>query len=273
MSATRKKFRIETSSHVSAGHNKGDVAPYKSDVADEERAEQRHREILDAIAGVNRKVGAASLANGDDNISSEMLDQYKNGLKEAARMKHEMGLMHRAISSTRRELQSMQLKGDASDHRINQATDELDEVVMHTERATETILNAAEVIDNNATALAAKLSGVDAAAAYDIQESVVAIFEACNFQDLTGQRINKVVNVLSYLDERLNTIWDIWENGNLPEVDELLEAANRMEAVANSIQGDAVSGEDADESGLLNGPGMTGDETRISQDEIDALFD
>ena len=78
---------------------------------------------------------------------------------------------------------------------------------------------------------------------------------------------------MSYLDERLNTIWDIWENGSLPEADELLAAANRMEAAANSIHGEIVSGEDVDESELLNGPGMTGDETRISQDEIDALFD
>ena len=272
MSATRKRFRIETSSHGSNGPE-DEVVSYKTNAAAEERAEQRHQEILDAIAGVSRKVGAVSLSNGEDSISSEMLDQYKNELKEAARMKHEMGLMHQAISRTRRELQSMQLKGDDSDHRINQATDELDEVVMHTERATEAILNAAEGIDNNATALAGKLSGVDAAAAYDIQESVVAIFEACNFQDLTGQRINKVVSVLSYLDERLNTIWDIWENGSLPEADQLLEAATRMEAAANSIHGEMVSGEDVDESELLNGPGMTGDETRISQDEIDALFD
>ncbi|MDF1687752.1 MAG: chemotaxis protein CheZ [Parvibaculaceae bacterium] len=272
MSATRKRFRIETSRQGPAGP-KVEVGSYKVDVAAEERAEERHREILDAIAGVSRKVGAVSLSNGDDGISSEMLDQYKNELKEAARMKHEMGLMHQAISRTRRELQSMQLQAQPSDHRINQATDELDEVVMHTERATETILNAAESIDNNAAALTGKLSGVDAAAAYDIQESVVTIFEACNFQDLTGQRINKVVNVLSYLDERLNTIWDIWENGSLPEADQLLEAANRMEAAANSIQAEVSSGDDVDESELLNGPGMEGDETRISQDEIDALFD
>ncbi|MBL1244588.1 MAG: hypothetical protein COA39_009430 [Sulfurimonas sp.] len=129
MSATRKRFRIETSSHGSNGPE-DEVVSYKTNAAAEERAEQRHQEILDAIAGVSRKVGAVSLSNGDDSISSEMLDQYKNELKEAARMKHEMGLMHQAISRTRRELQSMQLKGDDSEHRINQATDELDEVVM-----------------------------------------------------------------------------------------------------------------------------------------------
>jgi hypothetical protein len=46
-----------------------------------------------------------------------------------------------------------------------------------------------------------------------------------------------------------------------------------MEAAANSIQAEVSSGDDVDESELLNGPGMEGDETRISQDEIDALFD
>ena len=33
-----------------------------------------------------------------------------------------------------------------------------------------------------------------------LQERVVAIFEACNFQDLTGQRISKVMNTMKFIE-------------------------------------------------------------------------
>src|ERR1700680_1100391 len=64
---------------------------------------------------------------------------------------------------------------------------ELEEVVDSTERATQKVLAAAEEIDQVATNLAAALSGkFEQGLAKDIQELVIKIFEACNFQDLTG---------------------------------------------------------------------------------------
>ena len=48
------------------------------------------------------------------------------------------------------------------------------------------------------------------AAAVDIQDKVIQIFEACNFQDLTGQRITKVVSTLRFVEDRIMQMMDIW---------------------------------------------------------------
>jgi chemotaxis regulatin CheY-phosphate phosphatase CheZ len=39
--------------------------------------------------------------------------------------------------------------------------------------------------------------------AQDVQDHVVRIYEACNFQDLAGQRIGKVITTLIMVEERL----------------------------------------------------------------------
>ncbi|MDJ0930175.1 hypothetical protein [Breoghania sp.] len=69
---------------------------------------------------------------------------------------------------------------------MKRITNELDAVVVGTEGATEQILAAAEFIDETASTLARYLTGDDETHAQEIQERVLGIFEACNFQDLTG---------------------------------------------------------------------------------------
>ena len=39
---------------------------------------------------------------------------------------------------------------------------------------------------------------------------MISIFEACNFQDLTGQRINKVMTTMKFIEHHINTMMDIW---------------------------------------------------------------
>jgi chemotaxis regulatin CheY-phosphate phosphatase CheZ len=40
----------------------------------------------------------------------------------------------------------------------------------------------------------------------EIQERVVSIFEACNFQDLTGQRIKKVMTTMKFIEKTVSNI-------------------------------------------------------------------
>ncbi|MFX5180191.1 hypothetical protein ABTC53_19940, partial [Acinetobacter baumannii] len=76
-------------------------------------------------------------------------------------------------------------------------TGELGAVVGGTEEATQQILEAAEAIDQAASALGKTMSpDQQAQLSEDIQDRVVGIFEACNFQDLTGQRISKVMTTM-----------------------------------------------------------------------------
>ena len=90
-------------------------------------------------------------------------------------------------------------------------TNELDAIVGGTERATEQILASAEEIDQMAHTLAARLKDEqNQALVADMQERVIKIFEACNFQDLTGQRITKVVGTLKFIETHIVRMMEIW---------------------------------------------------------------
>ena len=85
---------------------------------------------------------------------------------------------------------------------------------------------------------------------------MVAIFEACNFQDLTGQRINKVMGTMKFIEQHINEMMEIWGG-----VDAIKAHAP---PIIDAREGDAR---------LLNGPKTDGDIGHASQDDIDALFD
>jgi chemotaxis protein CheZ len=78
---------------------------------------------------------------------------------------------------------------------------ELDAVTAGTAQATQKILAAAEEIDQLADNLTAALKGrIEQESAQDIADSVLRIFEACNFQDLISQRVAKVMKTLKPSD-------------------------------------------------------------------------
>lgn len=81
-----------------------------------------------------------------------------------------------------------------------------------------------------------------------VEEKCLMVLEACAFQDLTGQRIAKVVETLLLLEDKLAAL-----SG-------LLDAEVEIEGEP-APEGDAV---------LLNGPAMPGE--GVDQDEIDKLF-
>ena len=124
-----------------------------------------------------------------------------------------------------------------------------------TEAATNSILAASEEIDEITGKLASQLSGPDAEMARQISDRVITIFEACNFQDITGQRISKVVGSMKFIEERVTQMAQIWGG---------LESFNDVEAFK-------MPEREGDEA-LLNGPALDGDPNRTSQDAIDALF-
>jgi chemotaxis protein CheZ len=77
---------------------------------------------------------------------------------------------------------------------------ELEAVVQVTEDAANTIMKAAEAIGDWVAA------GRDAAGASAIVERVHAIFEACAFQDLTGQRIRRAIQHLQQVEGTLTAL-------------------------------------------------------------------
>jgi chemotaxis protein CheZ len=81
---------------------------------------------------------------------------------------------------------------------------ELEAVSQGSEEATQKILAAAEDIDQVADNLTAVLKDeIDRGLAQDIRDRVVQIFEACNFQDLTSQRVAKVMAALKEIEAEI----------------------------------------------------------------------
>jgi chemotaxis protein CheZ len=132
--------------------------------------------------------------------------------------------------------------------RIPSANDELGNVVQATASATHTIMAAAEEILG-----AGELSDKDYREL--VETRVLAIFEACSFQDITGQRIGKVLDALGQIEKRLNRFSSavkVRDSADGPDPEEALRQARR-------------------EVLLLNGPQT--EDVAIKQDDIDALFD
>jgi chemotaxis protein CheZ len=117
---------------------------------------------------------------------------------------HETGLLGevealgRMIAAARAEIAALQVDDISASH-IPSATDELDAIVAHTAAATDSILEVCETLDR----VAATQDGEAAAA---LQDATTRIYEACSFQDITGQRITKVVATLKTIDARIAQI-------------------------------------------------------------------
>ena len=171
---------------------------------------------------------------------------------EVNQLKTEIRALALAIDHTKAEIAALRPQ-NAEDDRLVAVTNELDAIVSSTERATHTILEAAEKLDGLAQQLHAQVDdGFLGRLAEDMRDTIVSIFEACNFQDITGQRITKVVRTLQFIEERVNRMMDIWGRETFQDLAPLPE-----------VQSD-------DEKRLLNGPAL--ENQGISQADIDKLF-
>lgn len=160
----------------------------------------------------------------------------------------ELAQIRGAIVRQKRDLKD--LLNDGDQNRMVRAADELGAAVDGMETATQKILNAAEQIDDSAKALtAALMDNFKRGVAQDIQDQVVTIFEACNFQDLAGQRIGKVMATLDAVERKVTAMLARYEG---------LNAATPETPSAGA--------------GLLNGPKLDGDAGHASQSDIDKIF-
>lgn len=133
--------------------------------------------------------------------------------------------------------------GIAHESKVTDTTAHLEDVLVATEKATHNILDCATSIQ---AAAEKDCSTADIRA--EIGEYVINIYEACNFQDITGQRIKKVLKNLSVLEEHIKRL--------------------ALSAQINNLVAEAEIKKE--EPSLLNGPQLTADAP--SQDDIDKLF-
>jgi chemotaxis protein CheZ len=247
----RKRFRAETA--IS-----GDL-PMPEIV--EREAGPMHDEIMSELRAIRAQMGTAKGPGSPGEVmagvaeAQALLDTYRAQIEQCEKLKVELDLIHDAISRTKREIAV--LHGKSFDgQEMAKVNGELGAVVGGTEQATQQILEAAESIDQAASAMA-KVNSPEQQKllSEEIQERVISIFEACNFQDLTGQRITKVMTTMRFIEQHINAMMDIWGG-----VDAIRAHAP---AIVDTREGDAK---------LLNGPKLDGDAGHASQDDIDALF-
>jgi chemotaxis protein CheZ len=236
MLARRKPFRIEAMTGRAHAPANG-------------QAHSHHHEIMSELRALR------SLVKPAEDFSVQIVEGYKAQIAEAQKLKAELDLIYDAINRTKQEIATVHLTGFQGPE-MTRVTNELDAIVGGTESATEQILSNAEEIDQLAATLAPRLKDdQNRALVADVQDRVIKIFEACNFQDLTGQRITKVVSTLTFIETHILRMMEIWGG---------LEAFKDIEAEKmNKREGDA---------GLLNGPKLAGESGHASQDDIDALF-
>jgi len=194
--------------------------------------------------------------------------------REAEVLKRELVGLFEHIQKIRREIAAIRRPGDSTD-RFDQMSDELDAIVEHTEAATNTIMENVESISDvvNEVRALADNPKIDAALAR-VDEHAGEIFTACSFQDITGQRITKVVRSLKFVEERVNALIGMWGRDALAAADGAGDKPVDADAAllnGPQLAGQGVSQDDVDR--LLNGGDMQSPaEAHVDQDDIDKLF-
>src|SRR3984893_13178721 len=253
----RRRFRIEQAfvdDVPAAAVGAGDLGPMQGQIMAELRAIRAQM-----ASGAGRSAAAETIGESvtrETAAAHALLETYRAQIEQCEKLKVELDLISDAINRTKREIAVLHGKSFNGEE-MAKVNGELGAVVGGTEEATQQILEAAEAIDNAATALA-KVNTPDQQKllSEEIQERVVSIFEACNFQDLTGQRISKVMTTMKFIENHIIIMMDIWGG-----VDAIKAHAP---AIVDDREGDAR---------LLNGPKLDGDVGHASQNDIDALFD
>lgn len=168
------------------------------------------------------------------------------------------------IRSLRREISALQAN-DLRHKRIPAAGQELAAIVKATEEASNTIMECAET----AMAAAANASDLAAYKAF-VADRMTAIFEACSFQDLTGQRLARVVDTLKHIETRIARFAEATgaKDAGGPVSDK--EAAEAERKLRLLIHGPQHAGEGAGQHEI--DAIIDGDTKSATQDDIDRLF-
>jgi chemotaxis protein CheZ len=170
---------------------------------------------------------------------------------EESRLKRELVGLFGHLNKLRRELAS--LHGD--EHNFESMSETLDDIVKNTENASNTILENMEAIDEMISELRAA-GDPDVMAACDrINDRVNDVFQACSFQDLTGQRITRLVKSLTFIEERVNAMIRVWGR------DEISKLIDEVKEEQKEKTGDEL---------LLHGP--QSESKAIQQADVDKLF-
>jgi chemotaxis protein CheZ len=180
-------------------------------------------------------------------IINSVIDKMDTGKDVTREVFLHLSELAQIIDSLKKDISSVK-PGHVKNSHIPDATDELGAVVTATAEATNKIMNICEEIESIA-------DSVEGAPSEEIKNRVTQIYEACGFQDITGQRIRNVVSTLQVIEQKIDKIMETLSNTVGLKISD-----DKHEKVI-SID---------DEKSLLNGPQML--DKAITQDDIDKLL-
>lgn len=167
-------------------------------------------------------------------------------------LKDELTGLLRYIHRVRQEIAAIDNPAE-EEHNFESMGEQLDAIVKATEQATNRIMEAVERNTDLVEKIRDNPMVNEVNAMLDqIIDNNNDVFEACSFQDITGQRVNKVVKSITYVEDRVNALVEVWGKDELAKVT-------------------VAAPEKTEDEKLLDGPQLEG--KGLSQDEVDALFD
>jgi chemotaxis protein CheZ len=207
-------------------------------------------ELQDTLEKALAQLGNETGKNNPQRLIQTAIESLKAARITNHNVYDQLAALAQYIANAKNEIANIRADAISGEH-IPSATDQLDEVVGATEEATNKIMDCCDAI----TAIAAKQPEP---AKQDLTHEITKIYEACNFQDITGQRITKVVRTLKHIDSQVTLL--------LKALD---DAGFQIEKHGEAL-GLNVSKSTDTEKHLLNGPQSA--DTAIKQDDIDKLF-
>jgi len=204
------------------------------------------KEMLTKLADIN----AGKMAYDRDEITGiirTILSSLEGDLMPGhMKVFTELEALSQYIHAAKQEIASLRPDEIMARH-LPTATDELDAIVGATEQATNEILEAMEALDHNIGIMPPECAEL-------VTACTTRVFEACNFQDITGQRITKVVKALKHIETKVAA---------------LMSAFGEELQKNQSAEAETQTSIDSDQA-LLNGPQLPDDAQK--QRDIDALL-
>jgi len=211
-------------------------------------AQLKAQQVTDSLNSQVQQVGQVVSADVLSSAVQQLMSQFQADSEQLTkRVAGEVNDLLTFIENAKADIASMQ-PATLVARDLPTAADELDAIVAHTEQAASDIMDAADE-------LAGVAADCEGELADRIQSVVTKIFEASTFQDITGQRITKVVKVIKFIEDKL---------------DDLAEAIGDMASDDGVVVTRDANVEVVGDDALLNGPQLEGDGN--SQDDIDALL-
>ncbi len=183
---------------------------------------------------------------------------YQNLVLE---MKGGIGDVYHSIADFKKDIGQLSNQADSAETMIGDASDQLEEIVKTTELATNRIMDIVESYQSMLTEMSEAVDALPGLAEGSMlqnhigkmQADTLEIMTACSFQDITGQRVRKVVDLIRGIEKR---ILEMMVSSGV-KIKEKREGKDEFQ-----IADDASKAVD-----LLQGP-----DSKVGQDNVDDLL-